>query len=268
MSDEINKLFNPQPRGAPVEADGLRAVHKPERWDFVRQTLANADEESWLGRLSQEKRDRVARTHLGLKNGTHVSGPLWCFGPAKCPFHQLCPVADTTEDGEVVEAPLGDYPLGRHCVLESAYYRQMVVDYMTSLEVNHQDPVEMAMVKELALIDLQKQRALNIMSVGDVNDQGRDFLLRQEVVIQVGDGSATNEMVSLHPIIQMLDRLEARREKWLTKLLATRKDRVDAQAKLGQKEEQLEVNNVIIEMREHFKGMRSGAGDEKLLPLD
>lgn len=249
---------------------GASKAREVSRWEFVQQVVAHEAEDNWFARLPPAKQAKVAKSHRQLKNGTNVNGPLWCFGPSKCPFHALCPLAEIDHEGQVQAAPLEEYPLGQHCVLESAYYRQQVVDYLQALEVDHRDPVEMAMVKELALIDLQKQRAVNILSVGDKDGEGRDFMRRDTQYIHTPDGEDLESTTTqLHPLHDILHRLEVRRDKWLTKLLATRKDKIWAQSQLGQKEEQVELNNTLLEMREAFKGLTQAQGQPvELIALD
>lgn len=273
MSDHSSQtpaLKGREPSALSGKALGASKAREPERWEFVQAVLDHPGEDNWFARLPPEKQAKVAKTHKQLKNGTNVNGPLWCFGPNKCPFHALCPLADIDHHGEVHAAPLDQYPMGQHCILEGAVYRQSVVSYMERLEVDHRDPVEMAMVKELALIDLQKQRAVNILSVGDSDGEGRDFMRKDTQITHVPNGeNLESTTTQLHPLHDILQRLEVRREKWLTKLLATRKDKVDAQAKLGQKEEQVALNDTLLELREQFKSMTQvPIPGQKLIALD
>ena len=261
------------PNGAQPEADGMLAWNKPSRLEYVKRVLESPGEDNYLARLPEAQRDKIARSHLQLRNGTAVQGPLWCFGPAKCPFHAICPLAVINADGEIEEAPFEDYPVGRPCVVEDAFMRAQIVQYLDSLQVDHENVVEMAIVKELALIDLMKQRALNILAVGDKQGQGRDFMLTVTNPVGVSPQGEVLEVTQtqLHPLHDILDRLEARRGKWLAKLLATRKDKVDAQAKLGQKEEHQQLNDAILDMQAYLKslqGKRVETGVTRVIPID
>jgi hypothetical protein len=267
------KKHTNNPAGAPREADGELAVYQTSRQEYVRRVLESPGEDNYLARLPEAQRNKIARSHLQIKTGTAIAGPLWCFGPKKCPFYSLCPLASFDADGEVVEAPFEDHPIGRPCVVEDAYMRNQVIEYLEQLQVDHGNAVEMAIVRELALIDLQKQRALNILSVGDKRGQGRDFMLEVTNPIGVSPQGEVLEVTQtqLHPLHDLLDKLENRRQRWLTKLLATRKDRVDAQAKLGQKEESQQLNDTILDMAAYLKslnGKQVQTGATRVIPIE
>ena len=81
------------------------------------------------------------------------------------------------------------------------------------------------------LIDLYKNRALMIMSAGDKSGQGRDFMRID--ILGFNEAGDTAESAKLHPAIDMMDRLEKRREKWLDKLMETRKAKAEWAIRVG-----------------------------------
>ena len=70
-----------------------------------------------------------------------------------------------------------------------------------------------------------------IMSAGDRSNQGRDFM--RVDIIGFNENGEKAEQASLHPAVEMIDKLEKRREKWLDKLMETRKSKADWMAKIG-----------------------------------
>jgi hypothetical protein len=260
-------------QGAPRDAAGVLPFRDINRYDYVKAVLESPGEDNYFARLSPEQQQKIVKSQNSIKHGTKIEGPIWCFGPTKCPFHALCPLADFNDAGEPVAAPIQDYPLGRPCILEDTFVRNQVVSYMEDLGVQHNSSVEMPIVKELALIDLLKQRALNILSVGDKNGQGRDFMQEFKNPIGLGPNGKVLEVTTalLHPLYELIDKLEARRQRWLSKLVATRKDRIDAQAKLGQKEERQQMNDTILDLKEYLRSLEAGTidmGVTRVIPID
>jgi hypothetical protein len=131
------------------------------------------------------------------------------------------------------------------CVLESMYQRQKIIEYVQHLDVNPDNPVEMAIVNELAIIDLHKNRALMITSEGDRDGDGRDFLRQDKDWKEAGDQAHEVANTSLHPAFEVLDRLERRRERLLERLMETRQARASHDLKRGKIQED---SNVLLEI--------------------
>jgi hypothetical protein len=109
-------------------------------------------------------------------------------------------------------------------VLEVEYLAQQVVSYMEQLDVQPDNPVEMSLVQELALVDLLKNRAVLVLSGGDTIGGGRNLLSVEEIVTGWdSEGNArTSQSVKIHPAMEILDRLEKRRTKIHEMMAATR----------------------------------------------
>lgn len=175
--------------------------------------------EQWFESLAAQKKERIVHKSNSIRHGlTHIS-PLNCLGPKRCPFFNACPIPeDPARPG-----PDSDYPINMPCVLESNYVAQKVVDYMKQLQVDPEDPVEMSLINELAMVDLMKNRAVMVISNGDSLGQGRDLLAIDEFVDAEGN---TRNSIRAHPAVDILDKLEKRRIKLLDKFLATRESRI------------------------------------------
>ncbi len=128
---------------------------------------------------------------------------------------------------------------------------QKLAEYLLHLQVDPGNPVEMAIVNELALIDLQKNRTLMILSHGDQQGHGRDFMKTQQLVTCFdGQGDPIySEATALHPLMEQVDKLEKRRDKWLDKLLQTRKSQADVQAKLGRRVQESELLRSVQDIK-------------------
>jgi hypothetical protein len=207
---------------------------------YVRELLESQPTkyERWFNKLNKTKQERVVKKSSSIRHGlTHIA-PLQCLGPTKCPFFNACPIPEDPDR----PGPNSDYPINMPCVLESNYVAQRVVDYMKQLQVDPQDPIEMSLINELAMMDLMKNRAVLVMSNGDSLGQGRDLLAVDEFVDAEGN---TRHSIRSHPAVDILDKLERRRTKLLDKFLATRESKVRIVGSLeGQSALQLEIQKL------------------------
>jgi hypothetical protein len=145
---------------------------------------------------------------------------------------------------------------------------QKTAEYFLHLDVDPNNPIETSIVQELALLDLQKNRALLILSHGDRDGQGRDMMHIDESV--TGFSQNGTELVSrttkIHPVLEYIDRLERRREKWHDKLMETRKAKADWAAKMGNNQAESRVLNEITEMRNFITAMLASQ-EREAMPL-
>lgn len=205
--------------------------------------------QDYLENLPAEKRRRIINSVNRIQTGLHAVAPIMCLGPEKCPFIDKCPIPERNKDTkELVYGPNANYPVGQECILEKFYMQQKVVEYLSHLNVDPQNPVEMSIVNELAVLDLYKNRALMIMSVGDKSGQGRDFM--RVDVLGFNENGEIAETSKLHPSMDVLDKLEKRREKWLDKLMETRKAKADWMAKVGGNNQESKILSEIAALRQ------------------
>jgi hypothetical protein len=130
--------------------------------------------------------------------------------------------------------------------------------YINHLEVDVQNPIEMSIISELALIDLYKNRALMILSRGDKRGEGRDFISHSsEFDSETGVESVKSV---LHPVSDMIDKLEKRRVGWLDRLVETRKSKIELASKLGTKDTNSKLLNELHSLKEALE--KAGKGDE------
>ena len=218
-------------------------------------TYMEPEYKSYLDNLSPKKRRRITNSINRVQTGLHAVAPIMCLGPEKCPFVSKCPIPDLDARGELVYGADSNYPIGQECVLEKFFIQQKMIEYVNHLGVDPQNPIEMSIVNELALIDLYKNRSLMVMSVGDKSGQGRDFM--RVDVIGFNENGDIAETAKLHPAVEMLDRLEKRREKWLDKLMETRKAKADWMAKVGGNQTESKILGEIQKLREAISTLDS-----------
>lgn len=230
-----------------AEPVGLDLI--PSKEDIISSiTKMEPEYESYLDRLPMEKRKRIYNSVNRIRHGLHAIAPMMCLGPKKCPILEKCPIPNRDSEGKIENGSDEEYPIGRECILEKFYMQQKIIEYVEHLNVDPANPVEMSIVNELALIDLYKNRALMIMSTGDKSGQGRDFM--RVDILGFNESGDTAESAKLHPAVDMMDRLEKRREKWLDRLMETRKSKAEWALKVGGTQSDSRILSEISKLRQ------------------
>ncbi len=249
--------------------DSLVKVDKDESKELRQveffETITNKDDgySTYLARLDSKKLTRVKRSVSAIKSGVHASAPLICLGPEKCPFVKRCPIPDINDVGELDFGEISQYPIGRECIMEKFFVEQKIIDYLQHLDVDPNNPVEMSIVNELALIDLYKNRSLMVLSQGDKKGDGRDFMMTD--ITGFNENGERAETTKLHPVIEMIDKLEKRREKWLDKLMQTRKTKAEFMLKMGETNNNSRVLEEISRLREALYSVEAPEGAKEIL---
>jgi hypothetical protein len=144
--------------------------------------------------------------------------------------------------------PAAHYPIDQHCIAELLYLQAHTVALVQKLGVDPLDPIEMPQLNELALIDLYKRRAAQILSQGDRTNQGQDFMLI--------DGPEGEPDTKLHPLALYMESLEKRRDKVLDRFLQTRKHKQEILNRMGTTGES-KLLETLQELREAVEQMRT-----------
>ncbi len=216
----------------------------------------------YLNSLPPEKAARIVAKSNHYKNGVYTSSPIMCMGCKKCPFINKCPIPERDMNGALVLGEESDYPIGRECIMETVFVEQKLIDYISYLNVDPSNPVEMSIVNELSLIDLYKNRCVLILSNGDKKGEGRDFLISD--VVAFNENGEKAETTKLHPVVDMIDKLERRRERWLEKLVETRESKAKMMAKIQENNNNSRVLEEISMLRQALYEVDS----KKLLPKE
>jgi hypothetical protein len=220
----------------------------------------------YLKKIPSDKLSRIKKSINRIQTGVHASAPLTCLGPDNCPFIKKCPIPTVQSNGVLDKGSPEDYPLGKECIMEKFYVEQKIVDYLKYLDVDPNNPVEMSIVNELALIDLYKNRCLFVLSNGDRKGEGRDFLMVD--VTGFNENGDRAETTKLHPVIDMIDRLEKRRERWLERLMETRKAKADFMVKMGETKNNSKVLSEIQALRDALSSVDTKAIDDEEILID
>ena len=210
--------------------------------------LQEDDYASYLSKLPEAKVEKIRNRISSYKTGVYASAPIVCYGPNKCPFIGKCPIPNLDAEGKLDFGDDSLYPVGRECLMEKFFVEQKTIDYLQYLDVDPRNPVEMSIINELALIDLYKNRCLLVLSQGDKNGQGRDFLLVD--VLGFNENGDKAESTKLHPVVDMIEKLERRRERWLERLMETRESKAKFLSKLNENKNQSRVLEEISMLRE------------------
>ena len=126
---------------------------KEARQEVFFNSLKQDSYDTYLKSMPSDKLTRVRNSINRIQTGVHASAPLTCLGPDNCPFVKKCPIPTVNPDGTLDKGSPEDYPLGKECIMEKFYVEQKIVDYLQYLDVDPNNPVEMSIVNELALID-------------------------------------------------------------------------------------------------------------------
>jgi hypothetical protein len=244
-----------------TKVDDSKALRQAEFFSSLSQTTNEYN--NYLDKLPKNKLERIKRSVSSIKSGVHASAPLICLGASKCPFIKRCPIPERDLDGNLNLGQDSDYPLGRECIMEKFYVEQKIVDYLQHLDVDPTNPVEMSLVNELALIDLYKNRCLLVLAEGDKKGDGRDFM--QTDVTGFNENGDRSESTKLHPVVEMIDRLEKRREKWLEKLMQTRKSKAEFMYKVGETNNNSKVLQEISQLREALYAVSAPENTKEIL---
>lgn len=218
-----NKLISVAARSADSSPTGL-AIKRAA----TLAAINDADEEyqEIIAALSVKKRNKLEKRLDSLQFSVALTAPITCLGPDRCPFFQACPIGNgVNELGKPIYESDDLFPIGKQCILERMYVEQRLASYMEEFFVDPSMISEMSLLNDLITIDLQKQRALLILSIGDAKGFGRDF-----TTISYGysdkeqtAGAVTSEETKEHPLMARIDSLDKKRISILDQLNATRK---------------------------------------------
>ena len=226
-------------------------------------TEEDSDYQSYLDRLDSKKLNRIKRSVDRYSTGSYAAAPLTCLGPDNCPFLRSCPVVEVSLVGDINKGKASDYPIGKQCLMEKYLVQQKLVSYVDYLNVDPDNPIEMSIANELALIDLYKNRCMLILSNGDREGNGRDFLLK--TIVGFSESGERAENIQLHPLHDLIEKLEKRRDKWIERLMESRKSKAEMLAKVGGVESNSKVLNEIEDLKKVLLEANSNTTEELLL---
>ena len=195
----------------------------------------------YVQQMPTEVRLRVDRQHRRLKTGLKAGAILLCPGFVACKFKNHCTIPKRLVGGKIDPGKPEHYPIGLECVVERQYYEEQYIGYCSELFIDLDSVTDRGAAQELATIDVLKRRAQIVLSTGDHEGFGTDFMLTDKTYSDKafdmdGDGSPLliGTTTKVHPAVGVLDTLERRRLKLLDSLMATREKKADYMAKIAE----------------------------------
>lgn len=243
------------------QADEARLARQQQLLERI--TTSDTQYNYLLQRYTPEKLDKIIKQLEHFKYGINASAPLLCMGPNKCPFYHACPIGNGyTKDAKTdVKIPvydsIEDFPIGDQCIVEKVFVEQKLIDYVQEFDIDPARPSELALINDLALCDLYKNRAILFMAAGDRDGEGMDFM-KADVSNATGEAvTSESKAYKEHPAFGVIDKLEKRRHKILEELLATRRTRAVAAARFGTGVQTSQLMTEIEKLRKAIEIKRS-----------
>lgn len=176
--------------------------------------------ESWSDDKKTSALEEIRTGHI--KSMMFASIPMNCKGP-KCPVASTCPLLKKDH------APVGD-----PCPIEMAMVVQFVDDYVQLWQVDEDNAVEIAMIRDLVNQEVQHIRQTKVLA-------DEHFIMDQVVGINENTGEPIINK-QLHVAVDYEDRILKRKDTIHKKFMATR----EMKAKLGMG--QLDTSQAISEI--------------------
>jgi len=173
--------------------------------------------------LSENAKNKLARTLMSTKVGMVTLAPLICPGGNKCPFAERCPISK----GE-------SFPVHKQCIVELNLARQKFVDYVEEFDVEddiQNSPTLRALISKLADFDVYEYRIKLILAGAGGKKVKSDGTLLLEQVVSIEEKTEEPiEQLQEHPAWRILERINKQRLEILTALEATPKEKTRKKA--------------------------------------
>jgi len=185
------------PQTGPITREGKEIVTK---------NLPRGD--AW--QLSGKGREAMALAgHLvNLKHGLYASIPIRCKAN-NCPYADICPIMKA-----------GKAPFGEICPIEAATIEELIKRYMAEFKVEEEDMVDITMIRNLVDIDISLLRCNKKLAL--------DAEIVQDIVVGLSEEGQPILQPQINKAYELQDRLLNRRQKILSLLQGTRKDKAQA----------------------------------------
>lgn len=213
--------------GTRIKKDGT--VDKLNFFDFLEQDLSDYSDIEMTPELARSFKSHVNK----LKYGTSSMIPIWCPGQ-KC-FNKTCPFLLA-----------GNPPVGRQCLLEAALVKTKTQDYVEDINLNPENSAEMALVNKLVECDILDMR-INIGLSGTLDADAYKLLITNIT----DNGNTISESVDIHPLITIKEKVQNMREKILTSLVGTPREKYKKAAAL-KKSESSDASTMLSKLKEQM----------------
>lgn len=199
-----------------VRLDGLALTEegKLTQTKFFNFLKINIDDYSDIA-LTNEQAQLVSRHLRYMSTGLNAVVPIYCGGKDKCPFADSCPFVK-----------IDKIPLGRVCPVESSLIKLWTQAYVEEFKVDPSNFSELAMVQELAELDIYDRRATFLLQ----KDEGQ-VLMQQQAVGVDQEGNPIYQ-TQIHQAWEVKERVKNRKLRILEALVGTRKEKYKKDAAL------------------------------------
>jgi hypothetical protein len=197
--------------------------------EIVTKNLPRGD--AW--QLSEEGRKaKELAGHLSnLRHGFYATIPIRCKAD-ECPYADVCPIFK-----------MGKAPYGEVCPVEAATVEELTKRYIKEFDVNEEDMVDVSMIRNLVDIDISILRCNKKLAI--------DADIVQDVIVGITEQGQAITQPQINKAYDLQERLLNRREKILTLMQGTRKDKVQA----GQAAN-LDPSTIIADMKAQLDKFR------------
>lgn len=165
--------------------------------------------------LTDEQAQLVSRHLRYMSTGLNAIVPIYCGGKDKCPFARSCPFVK-----------IDKIPLGRICPVEASLVKLWTEAYINEFNVDPANFSELAMVQELAELDIYDRRATFLLQEGE-----GQTMLQQQAVGTDPDGNPIYQ-TQIHQAWEVKERVKNRKLRLLEALVGTRKEKYKRDAAL------------------------------------
>jgi hypothetical protein len=166
--------------------------------------------------LTAEEALKVHRRLIAVKfAGASAKVPLYCGGPNICPFADQCPFVEIKKT-----------PVGSVCPIEKELLAFWVDKFIAEFKVDIDNQSEVSLVSELAELELYDMRASMIL-----NDP-KNADLMQEICVGVNAEGYPIYNKDVHKAWDLKERIKRRKEKILTAMVGTRREKYKRDAAL------------------------------------
>lgn len=194
-----------------------------EDFKFLRPDLAFP--ENWTQDQKNQALEEIRPSRI--KNGMFTAIPMICLGP-RCVFADTCPLQQKNLA-----------PIGKGCPIEGAVIAEFAQNYFEELNIDTDNLIEVAMVRDLVDQEVQYMRKTKVLA--------KEYFI-QENVMGVSPKGEVILKKELHLAVELEDRLHKRKKELRNQLLATREAR--AKAGIGQIDTALAINDIVEKARE------------------
>lgn len=193
----------------------LDVSSKQSQEELIAEVLQTSEDFSQI-ELNTEQQKRLQKHMASMSTGAYAAVPLICS--EKCPFKQKCPLFLDKKA-----------PFGLRCPIEELLLRKIVVQYIEEFDIDPSSRTELSLVSELAEIEIYQMRISSLMAS---SEEYAGLMITQDHAGTM-DGDIISKL-EVNPLVDLKDRLMARRHRILKLLVADPQEKYKKQAALKQ----------------------------------